>query len=145
VRMASFCDVGRWPACSTPFRHSSTMVVLLPYLTAMINASLHAGHLPTSQKDAILTPLLKKSYLDASDLKNHRPVSNLAFMSKVAERIVIVSHLQEQDLLPRLQSAYWHYHSTETALLHVLSDIYAATDHQDVTLAAQSLRPERRF
>jgi len=59
--------------------------MLLPYLTAMINASLHKGRLPASQKHAILTPLLKKSYLDASDLKNYRPVSNLAFMSKVAE------------------------------------------------------------
>jgi len=77
--------------------------VLLPYLTAMINASLSEGHLPVSQKHAILTLLLKKSYLSASDLKNYRPVSNLAFVSKVAERIVVeklISHLQEQDLLP---------------------------------------------
>jgi len=54
----------------------------------MINASLREGCLPASQKHAILTPLLKKPYLDAGDLKNYRPVSNLAFMSKVAERIV---------------------------------------------------------
>ena len=111
--------------------------VLLPYLTAMINASLREGRLPASQKHAILTPLLKKSHLDASDLKNYRPVSNLAFISKVAERIVVeklVSHLQEQDLLPRLQSAYRRHHSTETALLRVMSDIYAAVDRQDVTL-----------
>jgi len=103
----------------------------------MINASLREGRLPASQKHAILTPLLKKPYLDAGDLKNYRPVSNLAFISKVAEKIVvekIVSHLQEQDLLPRLQSAYRRHHSTETALLRVLSDIYAAADRQDVTL-----------
>jgi len=58
-------------------------------------------------------------------------------MSKVAERIVIeklVNHLQEQDLLPRLQLAYRRHHSTETALLRVLSDIYAAADRQDVPL-----------
>jgi len=58
-------------------------------------------------------------------------------MSKVAERIVVeklVSHLQEHDLLPRLQSAYRRHHSTETALLRVLSDIYTAADRQDVTL-----------
>jgi len=58
-------------------------------------------------------------------------------MSKVAKRIVVeklVSHLQEQDLLPRLQSAYRRHHSTMTALLRVLSDIYAAADRQDVTL-----------
>jgi len=64
-------------------------------------------------------------------------VSNLAFVSKVAEKIVVeklVSHLQEQNLLPRLQSAYRRHHSTETALLRVLSDIYAAAERQDVTL-----------
>ena len=37
-------------------------------------------------------------------------------------------------MLPRLQSAYRRHNSTETALLRVLSDIYAATDRQDVTL-----------
>jgi len=48
--------------------------VLLPYLTAVINASLREGRLPASQKHAILTPLLKKPYHDAGDLKNYRPV-----------------------------------------------------------------------
>jgi len=111
--------------------------VLLPYLTSMINASLREGHLPATQKHAILTPLLKKPYFDSSDLKNYRPVSNLAFISKVVERIIaqkLVSYLQEHDLLPRLQSAYRRHHSTETALLRVLSDIYAAADRKDVTL-----------
>ena len=77
--------------------------MLLPYPTAMINASLREGRLPASQKHGILTPLLKKSHLDASDLKNYHPVSNLAFIPKVVDRIIVeklVSHLQEQDLLP---------------------------------------------
>ena len=46
----------------------------------------------------------------------------------------VVRYLQAHDLLPRLQSAYRRHHSTETALLRVLSDIYAATDRQEVTL-----------
>ena len=111
--------------------------MLLPYLTAMINASLREGHLPASQKLAIITPLLKKSSLDANELKNYQPVSNLSFLSKVVERIVaeqFTAYLQTNDLLPRLQSAYRRHHSTETALLRVLSDVYAAIDRQDVTL-----------
>jgi len=58
-------------------------------------------------------------------------------MSKVTEKIVaahLTKYLQENDLLSRLQSAYKRHHSTETALLCVLSDIYAAADRQDVTL-----------
>ena len=34
----------------------------------------------------------------------------------------------------QLQSAYRRHHSTETALLKVLSDIYAAVDSQQVVL-----------
>ena len=46
--------------------------VLLPYLTAIVNASLREGCLPASQKIVIITPLLKKPSLDTSELKNYR-------------------------------------------------------------------------
>ena len=36
--------------------------------------------------------------------------------------------------MPQLQSAYRHHHSTERALLKVLSDVYATIDRQQVTL-----------
>ena len=39
-----------------------------------------------SQKHAIVTPRLKRSGLDPTDIANFRPVSNLTFMSKVIER-----------------------------------------------------------
>ena len=109
--------------------------ILLPYIAAMVNASLREGHVPVTQKHAIITPLIKKSTLDTSVL--NRPVSNLTFMSKVIERIVadrLLRYLHEYDLLPHRQSAYRRHHSTETALLRVLSDIYAAADKQEVTL-----------
>ena len=67
----------------------------------------------------------------ATELKNYRPVSNLSFTSKLVERIVseqLVQYLNENDLMPRLQSAYRRHHSTETGLIRVLSDILAATD-----------------
>ena len=44
---------------------------LLPYITAMINASLREGYLPAEQKHANVTPLLKKPGLDADELKNY--------------------------------------------------------------------------
>ena len=62
--------------------------VLLPYLTGMVNASLREGRLPSSQKHAVVTPLLKKFGLDPDELKNYRPVSNLTFVSKLVERTV---------------------------------------------------------
>jgi len=36
--------------------------------------------------------------------------------------------------MPQLQSAYRRHHSTETALLKVLSDVYATIDRQQMTL-----------
>jgi len=78
-------------------------------LTAMVNALLCEGHLPVSQKKAVVTPLLKKSSSDVDDLKNYRPVSNLSFVSKLVERAAIkqlVDYLEVSELMPKLQSAY---------------------------------------
>ena len=111
--------------------------VLIVFLTAMCNASLTEGHLPQSQRHAVVTPLLKKLHLDQAELKNYRPVSNLSFMSKVVERMVadrLNQYLQVHDLMPRLQSAYRRHHSTETALLRVISDLCSSADNREVSL-----------
>ena len=113
--------------------------VLLPFVTAMVNASLHQGRLPTSQKHAVVTPLLKKPGLDTADMANFRPVSNLTYMSKVVERAVsaqLNAYLAVNGLLPRCQSAYRKQHSTETAMLKVWSDALVAADQRQVTLLA---------
>jgi len=112
---------------------------LLPYITALVNASLQQGHLPTSQKRAIVTPLLKKPGADTADMGNYRPVSNLSFLSKTVERVVaeqLNSYLMDNGLMSPLQSAYRRCHSTETALLCVMADVFAAADQQRVTLLA---------
>jgi len=111
--------------------------VLLPYLTAMVNASLKQGRLPESQKHAIVTPLLKKPGLDTAELVNYRPVSNLTFMSKVVERAVaqqLNEFFEIDSLLPCCQSAYRKQHSTETAMLRIWSDVLTAADTRHVTL-----------
>lgn len=81
-------------------------------------------------------PLLKKHGSNADELKNYRPVSNLTFMSKLVKRVVLarlVRHLETHGLMPLVQSAYRRHHSTETALLEILSDIFAATDCQQMS------------
>ena len=116
--------------------------VLLPYHTHMCNASLSGGQLPVSQRQTIITPLLKESSLDPAELKNYWPVTNLTFMSKIVEELVSatfrttcwISYLQSNNLMPRFQSAYRRHHSTETAILRVISDIVSAVDRGSVTL-----------
>ena len=81
--------------------------------------------------------VLKKAVLDVDDAKSYRPISNLTFVSKVIERIVadqMKVFLAGSDLMPPLQSAYRHGHSTETAIMKVLSDILDAADSQKTTL-----------
>jgi len=110
---------------------------LLPYATAMCNASLLQGCLPQSQRHATVIPRLKKVGADPTDVQNYRPISNLTFMSKVVEKLVcrqLTAYLEENGLFPRLQSAYRRFHSTETGILKLACDALLAADRGDVTL-----------
>ncbi len=109
---------------------------LLPLITKIINLSLTLGDMPHILKDAIIKPLLKKLGLELIN-KNYRPVSNLAFISKLIERAVsdqLIEHLKINNLHDKLQSAYRQHHSTETALLKAKNDIMMIMDKQQVTL-----------
>ena len=60
----------------------------LPTITRIMNISLAQGLFPSKWKTALVTPLLKKPRLELV-LGNFRPVSNLTFLSKVLEKIVL--------------------------------------------------------
>ena len=84
-----------------------------------------------------MKPILKKDGLDQTDVKNFRPISNLTFTSKLVERLVslqLTEFLEWNNLLPKFQSGFRKRHSTETALLKVMSDILLAADQGHVTL-----------
>lgn len=104
---------------------------LLPTITTIINMSMATGVVPQEMKQALVTPLLKKPSLDPEQQKNHRPVSNLSFVSKIEERVVLsrlLDHLSDNDLQEPFQSAYRANHSTETALMRVQNDILMELD-----------------
>ena len=71
-----------------------------PVIMKIINASLSTGSMPSAYKTAIVKPLLKKQGLEPIH-KNYRPVSNLAFVSKLIEQSVIAPmeiHSEANDL-----------------------------------------------
>ena len=68
---------------------------------------------------------------------NYRPVSNLAFLSKITEKVVAQQtsqHMSVYQLYPDFQSSYRQHHSTDTALLRVRNDFLLNLNKQHVTL-----------
>ena len=56
----------------------------------------------TSEKVALLRPLLKKLGLDVEDMNSFRPVSNLPFLSNIVERAMLdqLPFLEENKIIP---------------------------------------------
>ena len=113
--------------------------ILITPVTSIINLSLIAGSFPSHFKSAHVSPLLDKHSLNKDSMKNYRPVSNLSFLSKVLEKVVVNqlnTHINSSNTSNQYQSAYKKFHSTETALLKIHSDILASMDASKVTALA---------
>jgi len=122
----------------TTFKAGTDKLVAL-FLTELFNRSLSTATVPKLFKSALITPLFKKSNLDSTDPRSYRLISNLSVVSKLLECIVfrrLYSYLSMAHLLPRLQSTHWTHHSTETAVLKVLTDILYAVDDGDRSVLA---------
>ena len=69
-------------------------------------------------------------------MKIYQPVSNLSFLSKILEKVVVNqlnSHINISKTSNQYQSAYTKFHSTETPLPKIHNDILAPMDAGKVT------------
>ncbi|GFR96463.1 reverse transcriptase-like protein [Elysia marginata] len=112
---------------------------VLPHITTIINNSLRTGEVPTCFKNAIVKPIITKTGLDENDLTNYRPVSNLPFLSKILEKVVLTQlfgHINTNGLTEAFQSAYKACHSTKTATIRIANDILIEIDARNVCILA---------
>ena len=110
---------------------------LLPSVTKIINTSIETSLFPPQFKTASVAPVLKKPTLDKDELSNYRPVSNLPYLGKITEKVVVKQlkeYLKDHDLNQPLQSAYREFHSTETAIVKIMNDILISLDKDQCIL-----------
>ena len=108
----------------------------LPFICDLVNCSLSSGNIEGS-KLAHLTPLIKGQSLDPSNLKNYRPISNLSFVGKLIERVVLKrlnDHMSQNNLNMPFQSAYKKHHSTETLMVRIVNDLLITIDANKATV-----------
>ena len=97
----------------------------------IIGDSLLTGTIPNLLKNAIITPIIKKTNLNSSEFSNYRPISQLPLLTKILEKTVYtqLSHyLTENMLLDIRQNAFRKLHSTETTVLSLFDDLYNSLD-----------------
>ena len=83
-----------------------------------------------------MAPFEKNPSRNKDSMKNYRPVSNLSFLSKVLEKVVVNqlnTRINSSNTSNKYQSAYRKFHSTETALLKIHCDILTSMDAIKVT------------
>ena len=72
-------------------------------------------------------------------MNNYRPVSNLCFIAKILEKLFlsqVSSYLNSHNLYNTCQSAYHPGHSTETALLKVVNDLFLSLNKGNISVLA---------
>ena len=83
--------------------------LMAPMFCRIVNSSLKSSVFLALCKSALVRPLIKKSGLDRNQLKNYRPVSNITFLSKLLEKVVLLqlnSYFTTNSMYARCQSAY---------------------------------------
>ena len=96
-----------------------------PHILKILNLYIKMGKFSDELKEAVIIPTLKNENLDPEQLSSYRPISNLVFLSKLFEKLILIAyeHVMVSGLLDNNQSAYRFGASTETALLKTSNDI----------------------
>ena len=113
--------------------------IFAPLIARLAALSFCDGKFLSRFKIASVTPLLKKPGLDSEVPGNYRPIDiepeqHLENPWKAVPSEYIIDHVSSSPRFNSSLSAYRKDHSTETALLRLLNDIYCAADKKSRSL-----------
>ena len=114
----------------------STINILAPILSYLINKSLATGLFIKSLKRAKILPIFKNK--DKLDITNYRPISILPVISKVYEKVFynrLYNYFSVNNLLSSSQFGFRSGASTEHALLKFSDNILKLFDQKKVAIA----------
>jgi exonuclease III len=109
--------------------------ITAPSLTALINASMQIGYIPTDWKLARVTPAYKGKG-EFNNENNYRPLSVIAHVAKVIESCVhrqLVEYLYKHSFISIDQFAYLKNRSTHLCLHRLLDDILENINNKEIT------------
>lgn len=108
---------------------------ILPFITNIVNSCILESYFPHAWKQAIVTPLAKID--NPKTLKDIRSVSILPVLSKILEKVIsnqIRTFLDENGILPEVQSGFRPLYSCTTALADINDAVLGATDKGMLTV-----------
>ena len=101
TRRVKFTYCANDPLPMSDIKRSENLSDLLKTLTDMVNVNIDNNVFPWSEKRAIVKPIVKGK-LDPQCLNSFRPVSNVMFLSKIVEKVILdqlMDHLQLVNVL----------------------------------------------
>ena len=131
VKRVKITHCGNDPIPVRELMKSNNVDGLIEIYVDIINCSIANKVFPWSEKKAIVKPIVKGK-LDTQSLSSFRPVSNLTFLSKIIENVILdqlTDHLNAVQALPDCQSAYRRLYSTETSMCSVINDLLVLMDN----------------
>ena len=108
----------------------------LSVIFSFFNESVKSGIFPDDLKKARVTPIFKKG--DRSNIENFRPISNLPFLAKVLEKLMLTrlnSFITQKCILSPRQFGFKSGSCTSDAILEFLDQIYKSLDKRALFLS----------
>ena len=118
---------------STYFLKIGSSALCYP-LSILFNKAFSIGIFPACLKTAKVIPVFKSG--NKYDISNYRPISILSPISKILEKLIhyrIMSFLNKHNILISSQYGFRSKHSTEHALMDVVTQIYDNINNNEFT------------